>query len=265
MHWILQDTDFSERGWDTLLTTLGTFGVPHSKHKVTPFIGTLSPEPKIGHDNVICFGSYSMRHAAKLYGWKPGVFDVGPMDFTIQKSNWGDLMLNADSEVMEFQQVEISKPTFIRPVDDSKFFSGGVFEAEYFDDWQRKVCIASAGMSAISLSPDTLVQVSPVKEIWSEYRFWIVQRRIVTASRYKMGDTVMYSNDVDYRFHWFVSSLLESGWQPAEAYVMDVCETPDGIKIVEINTINSSGFYAADVQKLVFELESAFNEHGSRL
>ena len=264
MHWILQDTDFSERGWDTLLSTLETFGVPHSKHKVVPFVGTLSPEPTVGHDNVICFGSYSMRHAAKLYGWKPGVFDVGPFDFTVQKSHWGNLMLNHDSEVMEFQDVRLTKPTFMRPVDDSKYFSGRVFDPESFEDWQHKVC--NIGVDpGITLSPGTLVQVSPIKEIWSEYRFWIVNRRIVTASRYKMGDTVIYSSDVDYRFHWFVSSLLESGWQPSEAYVMDVCETPEGISIVEINTINSSGFYAADVQKLVFELESAFNERRSRL
>jgi hypothetical protein len=271
MHWVLQDTDFSERGWDTLIHTLETFGVPFTKHKVTPFIGTLTPEPDIGHNNVICFGSYSMRHSANLYGWNPGVFDVGPHDFTVQKSHWGDKMLNADSEVMEFKDVHISRPTFIRPVDDTKFFSGAVFEPEYFEDWQRKVVVSSVGMEGISLSPTALVQVSPVKEIWSEYRFWVVQGRIVTASRYKLGTNVIYSNDVDYRFHEFVQGLFDGfperlmGWRPAEAFVIDVCETPKGIKIVEINTINSSGFYAADVQKLVFALENAFNEHGSRL
>ena len=75
---------------------------------------------------------------------------------------------------------------------------------------------------------------------------------------------------MDDRFHEFVnyavlgnSSLPDQAaerWRPAEAFVLDVCDTPDGIKVVEINTINSAGFYAADVQKLVFALENAFTK-----
>jgi len=38
-----------------------------------------------------------------------------------------------------------------------------------------------------------------------------------------------------------------------------VCETDDGLRIVEINTLNAAGFYAADVQRLVMVLEAAFS------
>ena len=48
-------------------------------------------------------------------------------------------------------------------------------------------------------------------------------------------------------------------WQPHDAFVIDVCYTEDGPKVVEINTINSCGFYAADIQKLVMGFEDAFN------
>jgi hypothetical protein len=45
------------------------------------------------------------------------------------------------------------------------------------------------------------------------------------------------------------------GWQPQRAFVLDVAETADGPKIVEINTLNSAGFYAADIQRIVLALE----------
>lgn len=38
-------------------------------------------------------------------------------------------------------------------------------------------------------------------------------------------------------------------------FVIDVCDTPDGLRIVEINTINCAGFYAGDIQRLVAALE----------
>ena len=37
----------------------------------------------------------------------------------------------------------------------------------------------------------------------------------------------------------------------AAAYCLDLCRTNDGIKIVEVNTINSAGFYDANVTKLI--------------
>jgi hypothetical protein len=38
--------------------------------------------------------------------------------------------------------------------------------------------------------------------------------------------------------------------------VIDVCSTPNGLKIVEINTINAAGFYAGNIQSLVLALEA---------
>ena len=48
-------------------------------------------------------------------------------------------------------------------------------------------------------------------------------------------------------------------YQPAEAFVIDVCLVEDDWKIVEINCINAAGFYLCDIQKLITELEYYFN------
>lgn len=267
MHWILQENLFKESEWENLVSALERFDIPYSVHKVIPFIGELVPAPEPKQNKVICFGSYSMRHAAKEHGWTPGVYDLEPCNFEIQREHWGELMLNFDSQVVKFSDVhwEGDELRFIRPISDSKVFAGGVFDWEEFRQWQRNVCVLELDYGN-SLMPTTLVQVSIPKVIYAEYRFWIVDAKIVTASLYKRGDRVIYSSDVDDRFYRFVHDILRmgditlsmrnNGWQPDRAFVLDVCETPDGLRIVEINTINAAGFYAADVQSLVIALEN---------
>jgi len=280
MHWILQDNLFNEEAYQTLLDTLERFGLPHSIHKVIPFVGELVPEPELMTKNVICMGSYSLRHAAKKAGWAPGVFDLEPFDFTVQRARWGRHMLNHDSVVSTFAaahfpsisicsahqerdpkcsrcNVLISTDAFIRPIQDSKVFAGKVYSYDEFTEWQHKVVDLKEDYGN-SLTKDTLVQVCEPKVIYGEYRFWIVHGQIVTASMYKRGNRVHYIDQVDQCYHDFVRDRILT-WQPHAAFVIDVCDTPEGIKIVEINTLNSCGFYAADIPKLVMALEDGFS------
>jgi ATP-grasp domain, R2K clade family 3 len=265
MHWILQDNLFNEAAYQTLLDTLERMELPYSIHKVVPFVGELIPEPDVSHYNVICMGSYSLRHAADKYQWEPGVFDLEPEDFTVQMKHWGSHMLNADAVVCAFKDALAVTPNwrqdgdmFVRPIEDSKVFAGKVFDVEEFSDWHNKVCVLEEDYGN-SLTKDTLIQICHPKMIFAEYRFWIVKGKIVTKSMYKRGPKVMYSSDVDERFDEYVKERVKE-WQPHEAFVIDVCDTPDGIKIVEINTLNSCGFYAADIPMLVDALEYAFND-----
>jgi len=259
MHWILQSDIFSEAGWQVLLETLRRFDLPHSVHKVVPFVGELVPPPAVGHANVICIGAYSMRHAAQRHGWRPGVFDIGHQDFTRQMRHWGPHMLNAASVVSRFRDAVFTDDLlFVRPTDDSKYFAGRVFTRAEFTEWQQAVCRLQLD-TGISLTPDTLIQLAPLLRIHAEYRYWVVKGRIVTRSLYKRGDRVMYSGAVDARLDDFVNQRLAE-WLPHESFVIDVCDTPEGTKIVEINTLNAAGFYAADVQRLVLALDQAYSE-----
>ncbi len=241
-----------------MIETLERFGIAHSIHKVVPFVGELLPEPQLAHSNVICFGSYSMRHAARRYGWRPGVFDLFDQDFTQQLTHWGSHMLNAGSMICAFKDAVMSAPQmFVRPVNDSKYFAGRVFDTTEFSAWQKQVCELGLDYGN-SLTPDTLVQLALPQRIFAEYRYWIVKGEIVTRSLYKRGDRVIYSDEVDERFDRYVEARLAE-WLPLETFVLDVCDTENGLRIVEINTLNSSGFYAADVQKLVLALQAAYS------
>ena len=254
MHWIIQENLFKENEWENLLATLERFDIPYSVHKVIPFVGELVPEPVIDSAKVICFGSYSMRHTARNCQWAPGVYDLCDADFVAQRERWGERMLNFDSQVLRFEDAKLSEPVFIRPIEDTKYFAGKVFEVAEFEEWQRNVCVLEHDYGN-SLTKDTYIQLCSPKTIFSEHRFWVVDGRIVCASQYKIGDRVLYASSVDQCFYDFVNECIAI-WQPHRAFVIDVCDTPEGLKVVEINTINAAGFYAGDIQQIVMALET---------
>lgn len=57
----------------------------------------------------------------------------------------------------------------------------------------------------------------------------------------------------------FAEDLAMSG-SPARAFVMDVAHSGGALKVLEINGINSSGFYEADVDGLVASLSALAQE-----
>jgi ATP-grasp domain, R2K clade family 3 len=261
MHWVLQTGFHSEAGWSSLIAALERFGLPYSEHAVVPRIGELVPPPSLTHQNAICIGSYSMRHAAARYGWSPGVFDLIEHDFERQHAHWGAHMLNARSRVCALRDAAFEAPTmFVRPAADTKLFTGRVFERSEFERWRETICAPGADHGT-SLRPETRVQLCAPMTIHAEYRFWVVAGRIATWSLYRRRGAVQYASDVDDRLHDFVAARIAE-WMPHETFFIDVCDTPEGLRIVEINTLNSSAFYAADVQRLVLALHDAYAEEG---
>ncbi len=256
MHWIIQNNIFSEQQWDVLLNTVERFKLSYSEHKVVPFVGELLPEPP-QMKNAICIGSYSMRHIAKKNGWYPGVFDIYDQDFEVQRQHWGKHMLNYSSRVCAFKDIDFEDIAFLRPTTDSKVFAGRIFEEKDFKEWQHRVCELGEALNGSSLTPETLIQVSDPINIYAEYRFWVVKGEIITYSLYKRGSQVVYSPDVDQRFIDYVREVIAI-WSPHETFVIDVADTADGIKIVEPNTLNAAGFYAGNIQKLIFTLEEKY-------
>ena len=104
------------------------------------------------------------------------------------------------------------------------------------------------------LNKDTIIAVASAKKIYSEYRLFVVNKKIVTASLYKLGSDLTTTTNIDERVFHFTNKMIRT-WIPAAAFVMDIADTPDGLKVIEINNINSSGFYAADPQKIIIAIE----------
>lgn len=270
VHWILQSNLAFERGTEELLTVLERAGIPHSLHKVVPFVAEIEPDVS-PEGNVIVIGAYSMRHLAKRKGWVPGSFDLADITYADHIAHWGSYMLNSDAIYCAFADVPQhlgDQPVFMRPVVDSKFFAGMVIHREEFLDWHRKVVTLEEDDGS-NLRGSTQVLLAAPKEIHQEYRIWIVDGKVITASLYKRGGKPLFHTGVDAHVLSFAADRAKE-WNPARAYVLDVAVTQDnadpgsGLYIVETNTINSAGFYAANIPRLVEALEAmTFDNLGS--
>ncbi len=76
------------------------------------------------------------------------------------------------------------------------------------------------------------------------------------VSQYKLGDQVIYDRVVDDDILEYAQQMADI-YQPAKGFVLDVARTDDGLKIVEINCLNCAGFYHVNIQKLLYELNTA--------
>lgn len=255
MHWVLQENIFNEDGFRSLEQVLSRLGIPYSTHKVVPFVGDLSPDIDFATgERVVVMGSYSMANYARKKGWIPGSFDNENLDYEIQLPHWGSHMLNSDSTVSRFADVEPQlKPFFIRPTLDSKSFTGFTTDWPSFVEWRDRVVDLGADNGG-TLNADTLVQVASKKPIFREYRLWIVDDVVVTSSQYKVAGTPRYSSHVDGRVIDY-GTMITSIWSPSRAYVLDIAETAQGFFVLEAGCINAAGFYEADMQKIVMAIE----------
>ena len=257
MYWVIQSNMYAEENYEHLLAALDRFKLPYSVHKVVPFVGTLEPECNPPAGSVIVMGSTRLARVAQERGWKPGSFLNENFDYFVQRKHWGRAMLNYHSITYKFGSVQKmfweDKPFFIRPMDDSKAFAGMVTDWPSYVEWRDKVAKLTPEDDP-TLTLDTKVIVGPVMEIYREYRLFVTDQRVVTASLYKIGSRPQSDATVEPAILAFGEELAKK-WSPAEAYAMDIADTPRGLKVIEVNNINSAGWYKADMNKLVAALE----------
>jgi hypothetical protein len=182
MFYLVQENTFREDGYTHLLQALDRLGLPYEIVKVRPFIEELEFATK--RKDVFCFGGFKMARLAQKYDWSPGALMTPNHNFVVYRNYYQGNLLNYDSRVYQFGE-DFPWPDlayFIRPTKDTKLFSGQVFN---IIDWQTFKQDAMDSSYHSQPASDTLIQVAPIKRVQKEFRFWIVDGRIVTASQYK--------------------------------------------------------------------------------
>lgn len=270
MLWILQDNLYRETGYQRLIEVLDRLELPHLVVKPVPFSDRLIPydfdtskgtaldeipEPEIpAADQIFVSGSYTLAKIAVQRGWKPGAFLQG-LRYDEYAKGWGaNRLLNPDAIMTTMRDAVIPKgwkAAFVKPVEDSKAFSGRVYGRKAFEGWRNEIVKMT---DADVVTGDTEVIISKPVKIFTETRLWVVDGKIATASGYKVGERVVYSDLVDDDILAFGRECCAE-WIPNRAFVLDIARTDKGLKIVEVNNLNSAGLYAADVQKLVVAIE----------
>jgi hypothetical protein len=253
MHWVVQENLYKEDAFADLIRALEISDTSYQIVKVIPFSHEVTPEP-VSKDRIMVSGSTALTFIGQEKRWC--VFYNDNFNYNVWKKFMGDNLLNADALVGGFGKLNPTwEEFFIRPAEDRKIFAGQIVCKEEFNNWKTKTEQAHKD-GYTTLTPDTEVVISPIKEIHSEWRFFVVDGKIVTGSLYKRygmlyQEALLYDDEV----LPYAQEMVDM-WQPDRAFVIDVALTDEGYKVIEYNCMNSCGFYKSDVGKIV----NAINE-----
>ena len=254
MYYVVQENVFNEANYDNLILALDKLSLPYEIIKVKPFIETLRVKTK--RKDVFPFGSLKLARLSTKRGWRPGSQMNANHDYLVYRDYYKKNLLNYDSRIQKFGDDFFSKEIFFaRPTQDTKVFTGKVFDMQ---EWRDFVAYSLTNGHSTLLNIDTEIQISTVKKIQQEIRFWIVKGEIITASQYRLGDRLVLNENIDQAAYEYCERMIKL-FQLNDAFVMDLALTENGYKIIECGCINCAGFYKANMQKLLMKLEDSFS------
>lgn len=250
--WLLQTNLIDSVQLSQICSALRQRGIFFQGCHVIPFqeeIQFLEPPPV--RKDVVPYGSAKLSRVAEKEGWTGMFFDNELFRSDVCNINRSD-MLNSDGEVMlvrdlqeRFKFVADEEVYFIRPVKDLKEFNGTLTTAKEIRRW-----MSSIDSGNFSFSAESPVVVAPPKEILAEWRWFVVNHKVISGSTYKMHGQRLVQRETDANVI-FEAQVLADKWLPNPTVCMDIALTKSGPKVIEFNCFNSSGFYYHDIGAVV--------------
>lgn len=255
MHWVIQTNLINPATRDELLRVLESRNCSVIPAKLVPVFDLLVEDIHVPAGPVFVYGSTGLGNVAKRRGWAPGYYD-DQLDYALMLERYGELALNYGATVCSLEALPRQPgPFFLRPVLDTKALAGTIMESwDEFEAFRDGIARIHDDPEAKMRLTDVVV-VAPLTSIEAEYRFFVIGGRIVTGSRYKHGDVVQSSSAVADEITSFAQQCADL-WAPNDAFAMDIAVTPSGLRVIELNSANSAGFYACDLGCIVDAVEA---------
>tara|TARA_Y100000310_G_C20702221_1_gene830985 strand:- start:4012 stop:4842 length:831 start_codon:yes stop_codon:yes gene_type:complete len=205
----------------------------------------------------------SIKFVSKMSNWlsSDNYFSSFPLMFhyyhLYQHRIPSSIKLNTGNVMLPFSELKD------RGFDNISQILGGVDSVFFRPDQALKICEAAAlhkkdweewllyTESHTGVSDTTLFWISKGLEgdIKQEYRCVVESSKVLSVSSYGFEQEPVNMDDdkelVDEATK--LASLLNLGEQP---YVMDLAQTPKGLKVIEINCLSTSGMYKISSEKL---------------
>lgn len=259
--WVVQSNFLDINQINPIVEALREYNIPFQDVGVIPFSDEFITPLETDSVDLIPYGSTTLMKLAEKRGWTGLFFDrntFNAMRWVMERSD----MLNADGYFTTVERApDVLKNSsdddvwFIRPAEDLKAFNGTVTNTKEIRRW-----MSSVESGNFSFSADTPIVIASPKEILMEWRYFVVDRKIVTGSSYKYKNMKLTRREEDPKVLKEAQEFA-NGWLPHETCVMDLALTPSGVKVVEFNCLNSSGFYYHDIKAFV----KAVTEYANRV
>ena len=215
-------------------------------------------------DSVFVYGSMNLcRWLLSNRKWpKLAWYDFNRLRCQCYYAHWGPFLLQQNYGFIPLAEVHRRRDwlyqtfgrenrIFIRPDDNAKSFAGGVVERDRFEKWWELA-------NFYRPSPDALAVVAQPQSIDAEWRLVIARKKVVTGSQYRRNGIEEISPACPPEVAAFAESVANAGvFEPHPAYVMDVCRTAQGYRLVEIGSICCASLYACNIEQIVAAVKEA--------
>jgi len=217
----------------------------------------------INNGNVIIQSSFQFAEKInKYHKFNPGVI-LTPKNYNCTKyyKYFNDYLFNDEYVIMTVKETENkidflekilgereSGRIFIRPDSGLKPFSAMVFinRDPYFrNDWSYV---------KNNMKEDELLIISSPKTLLSEWRFVVVEGKVITGCVYKLDYDIYFElADIKKNKNMYdFAQKMANIYQPDLAYTLDlVIDIKGNIKLLELNSFSCAGLYACDMEKIV--------------
>lgn len=267
--WLI-DGDLFDHYRDDLITAIRDQG-----HDIE-IIG--APKPPYRWDDVGCSyrDAYAKNKCVIAHGdieliarihqeqrWTPGVFADVQNYFCSNYYCWfSEYLLNRDYIMMPFGELAHHRDRlfdmfppghkmFVRPDSPLKLFTGQLVTRDKFD-----ADLEFLGFYEFPRS--SIVVVSAARNIVAEWRFVVVNRKVVAGCQYKRQGKLDLQVSYDASAFDLATKIAGSDYQPDPAWVLDICETDDGdFHLLEVGGFSFSDLYLSDKQAIVAAVSEA--------
>lgn len=218
-------------------------------------------EHNMNHGCVVCYGDIDfVRQVRNRAPFIPGAWcNFNNMKCSSYYAHFGEHLLNKSYVMMPIGDLirrsddlgvvvpgfnsellsNDSKSIFIRPDSGAKLFTGYTIDLK--DKHKIQTLIQAVG-------PETLVVISPWKEILAEWRFVVCDRKVVAGCQYLPVESSNYPETA----LRLAIKITEHDWQPDLCYTIDIAKYSDGkMYLLEINSFSCSGLYCCNIESVI--------------
>ncbi len=195
-----------------------------------------------------------MRYIQASRRWKPGGWcTFSELACSTYYAYFGPYLLNREYTLLPaaealrladslFARYGSGGVLFIRPDSVEKNFNGKLADRATF----------LRTISGVAFDPTLLILVALPRQILREWRLIVANGTVVAGSQYAARGEIQAQEGCPDEVLGFATTVLqEIDWRPDPLFIMDVCESEDGLRLVELNSFSCSGHYLADVPTVV--------------
>jgi hypothetical protein len=204
---------------------------------------------------VVVYGTYpTVRHAMLRCGWHPGGWcSPENLDCAAYYPHFADFLLNKRHEILPgvatirekarlFREFARDGRVFARPTSVHKLFVGRLIAEEDFE----------TALAPMRYDSESRVVIAEPRELGREWRLVVAGDEVVAASQYAVNGVKLIQPGCPDEVLTFAREMLATvRWRPDELFMLDVCESPAGLRLVELNSFSCSWLYACDFAAVV--------------